>query len=231
MVVPLVLVHGAGSDGRIWQNQRLDFPGAVALDLPGHPHGEPLATVEAYAEWVIEKLVESGWKRVVLGGHSMGGAVVLSAALRAPELVGGLVLVATGPRLRVSPRILEGLVERPEATLDRFVDLWFGPGVDTSTRERVREAVRQLGPRVLLQDLKACDAFDVTGKLGNLQPPTLVLAGERDVLTPPSLSQELHAGIRGSTLVVLPDAGHMVFLERRRLFRESVRTFLAGLAL
>jgi pimeloyl-ACP methyl ester carboxylesterase len=154
----------------------------------------------------------------------------LSAALRAPDLVGGLVLVATGPRLRVNPRFLQGLVERPEQTLERFVDLWFGPRADTRTRERVREAVRRLGPRVLLQDLKACDAFDVTDKLGSLHLPTLVVAGERDVLTPPRLSQELQAGIRGASLVVLPDAGHMVFLERRRLFRDSVRTFLAGLA-
>ncbi len=230
MTAPLVFVHGAGADGRVWQNQRLDFPGAVALDLPGHPDGEPLATVEAYAEWVVRKLQEAGLSPAVLVGHSMGGAVVLSAALQVPELVRGLVLVATGPRLRVNPRFLEGLAQRPEETLDRFVDLWFGPRVDSRTRERVREAVRQLGPRVLLQDLRACDAFDATGKLGQIQRPTLVVAGEKDVLTPPGLSWELHAGIRGASLVVVPDAGHTVFLERRRLFRDSLRTFVAELA-
>jgi len=225
----LVFVHGAGADGRVWQVQRLDFPDAVALDLPGHPEGEPLPTVDAYAEWVVGRFVERGWIGAVLVGHSMGGAVALGTALRAPELVGGLVLVASGPRLRVHPRFLEGLVERPDATLDRFVDLWFGPQADTRTRERVREAVRRLGPHVLLQDLKACDAFDVTAQLGRVQSPTLVVAGEKDVLTPPDLSRELHAGIRGASLFVLPDAGHMLFLERRRMFRDSVRTFLAGL--
>ncbi len=230
MTPPLVFVHGAGADGRVWQNQRLDFPGAVALDLPGHPEGEPLATVEAYGEWVVRKLREVDLTPAVLVGHSMGGAVVLSAALQSPHLVRGLVLVATGPRLRVNPRFLEGLVQRPEATLDRFVDLWFGPRADSQTRERVREAVRRLGPHVLLQDLKACDAFDATAKLGSLERPALVVAGAKDVLTPPDLSRELHAGIRGARLVVVPDTGHMVFLERRRLFRDSVRTFLAELA-
>lgn len=229
MTAPLVFVHGAGADGRVWQVQRLDFPQAVAVDLPGHPEGEPLATVEAYAAWLVGVLRQDSLHRPVLVGHSMGGAVALATALLAPEAVAGLVLVATGPRLRVNPRFLEGLVTRPEATLDRFLELCFGPLADSRTRERVREAVRALGPAVLLRDLRACDAFDATGRLGEVRVPTLVVCGERDVMTPPELGRELHLGIPGSGLVVVPEAGHMLFLERRRLFRDSLRTFLASL--
>jgi pimeloyl-ACP methyl ester carboxylesterase len=223
----LVFVHGAGATGEVWQSQLLDFPGGVAVDLPGHPHGRVLPRVEAYADWLVKSVRERGFDRPVLVGHSMGGAVALWAALQAPQAFGALVLVGTGPRLRVNPRFLRGLVESPQATLDRFVELCFGPSASEESKARALQAARLLGPDLLRRDLEACDAFDAAGRLHELRLPTLVVCGERDVMTPPALSVELHAGIRGSTLVVVPDAGHMVFLERRRLFRDSLRTFLA----
>lgn len=225
----MVFVHGAGATGAAWQNQLLDFPRSVAVDLPGHPHGHPLPSVEAYGEWLVEHLQSRHLHRPVLAGHSMGGAVALRAALRAPEAFEGLALVGTGPRLRVNPRFLRGLVEDPELTLDRFVDLCFGPCAPGPAKAKVRESARRLGPEVLRRDLEACDVFDAAGELKEVRIPVLVLCGERDVMTPPALSAELHAGIPGSALVVVPDAGHMVFLERRRLFRDSLQTFLAQL--
>lgn len=226
----LVFVHGAGATGRVWQSQLLDFPQSRAPDLPGHPEGRPLATLEAYATWLVDFLRASGSPRPVLVGHSMGGAVALHAALAAPQQLSGLVLVGTGPRLRVNPKFLQGLVDAPHATLDRFVELCFGPHAPERVKAKVLESARHLGPEVLRQDLEACNAFDVTGRLEEVRLPTLVVCGDRDVMTPPALSAELHAGIRGSTLVVVPQAGHMVFAERRRLFRDTVRTFLKQLA-
>jgi pimeloyl-ACP methyl ester carboxylesterase len=118
---------------------------------------------------------------------------------------------------------------------------------------RLREAgaeVRVVGPKagevykskngypvkadVGMEDAKA-EEFDAVVIPGGYAPDrmrrhramTLVVCGEQDVMTPPALSEELHRGIAGSTLVVVPEAGHMVFLERRRLFRDCLRTFLA----
>src|SRR5713101_112338 len=81
----LVLVHGAGGDHTTWMRQLeglADSATVVALDLPGRGS-------------------------VVLGGHSMGGAIAQTVALTAPELLAGLVLVGTGARLRVFPRLFE----------------------------------------------------------------------------------------------------------------------------
>lgn len=159
----------------------------------------------------------------------MGGAVVLQAVLQSPGVFRGLVLVATGARLPVNPRLLRGLEAEPEATLDRFLDLCFGPHAHPRTRAKFGEVARQLGPDLLRRDLEACAAFDVVARLGEVNLPTLVVCGERDVMTPPSLSEELYRGIGTASLIVVPDAGHMVFLERRRLFRDSLQAFLAGL--
>jgi len=227
--LPLVFVHGAAATGQVWQSQLVDFPGSTAPDLPGHPHGHPLAHLEAYAQWLVDHVRSDALDGAVLVGHSMGGAVALLAALLEPLRFSGLVLVGTGPRLRVNPRFLQGLVDSPQKTLDRFVELCFGPLAPERAKAKVREAARQLGPEVLRQDLVACNAFEAGGRLREVKLPTLVLCGEQDIMTPPALSAELHAGITGSTLVVLPQAGHMVFLERRRLFRDSLLTFLARL--
>jgi pimeloyl-ACP methyl ester carboxylesterase len=222
----LVFVHGAGATGRVWQSQLLDFPFSTAPDLPGHPRGRLLASVDAYAAWLAEEAGRLVSGQPVLVGHSMGGAVALEAVLSFPGRFAGLVLVSTGPRLPVNPKFLDGLVRAPEATLERFVELCFGPGANPRVKAKVQESARHLGPEVLRQDLLACDAFDASGRLAEVGLPTLVVCGDRDVMTPPALSWELHRGIPRSTLTVVPGAGHMVFLERRRLFRDTLRTFL-----
>ncbi len=226
----LLFVHGAAGTGQVWQAQLLDFPRSVAPDLPGHPSGPPLPSVEAYAAWLVDYARAQRLPRPVLVGHSMGGAVALEAALQAPAAFSGLVLVATGARLPVHPRFLRGLADSPGPTLERFVELWFGPHAPARVREKVSQCARQLGPQLLRQDLEACHAFDARARLKDCALPTLVLCGEADRMTPPELSLELHRGIPTSSLVVVPEAGHMVFVERRRLFRDSVRTFLATVA-
>ncbi len=225
----VLFVHGAASSGRVWQNQLLDFPRSAAPDLPGHPKGRPLAEVGEYGAWLVDHVRAAACPTPVVVGHSMGGAVALHAVLQSPALFRGLVLVATGPRLPVNPKLLRRLEAQPEATLDRFVDLCFGPHAHPRVQAKFRDTARQLGPDLLRRDLEACAAFDVTARLREVRCPTLVVCGDRDVMTPVALSHELHRGIAGSSLVVVPDAGHMVFLERRRLFRDSLRSFLGSL--
>lgn len=226
----LLFVHGAASSGRVWQSQLLDFPRSAAVDLPGHPFGRPVGDLPGYGAWLIEHVGAARYPAPLIGvGHSMGGAVLLQAVLKSPGLFGGLVLVATGARLPVNLRLLRGLEAEPEATLDRFLDLCFGPHAHPRTRAKFRQVARQLGPDLLRRDLEACSAFDVAARLGEVNLPTLVVCGDLDVMTPPSLSEELYRGIAGASLIVVPDTGHMVFLERRRLFRDSLQTFLAGL--
>lgn len=68
--------------------------------------------------------------------------------------------------------------------------------------------------------------FDVRARLGEVDVPTLVIAGSRDLMTPASASREIAAGIEGSRLEILDGAGHMLIWERA----EVVADRLAGLA-
>ena len=69
-------------------------------------------------------------------------------------------------------------------------------------------------------------AFDYRPKLGGVGKPTLILVGEYDRTTTPRAARVLHDGIPGSELVVIPDAGHMSFVEQPDLYIAAVRRFL-----
>ena len=70
-------------------------------------------------------------------------------------------------------------------------------------------------------------AFDYRPKLKDVDKPTLVIVGEHDRTTTPRASRVLHEGIQGSELVVIPDAGHMSFVEQTDHYLAAVRDFLA----
>jgi proline iminopeptidase len=70
-------------------------------------------------------------------------------------------------------------------------------------------------------------AFDYRPKLQDVAKPTLVIVGEHDRTTTPRAARVLHEGIQGSELHVVPDAGHMSFVEQTDDYLSTVRTFLA----
>jgi pimeloyl-ACP methyl ester carboxylesterase len=69
------------------------------------------------------------------------------------------------------------------------------------------------------------DRPDWTATLPRIHVPTLIIVGEDDVVTPPKLSQAMHAAIPGSTLVVIPQAGHLANIEQPAAFNAAVRAF------
>jgi proline iminopeptidase len=72
--------------------------------------------------------------------------------------------------------------------------------------------------------------FDFGPQLDRVSKPTLVIVGEHDRTTTPRASRVLHEGIAGSELAVIPEAGHMSFVEEPEAYLSPVRRFLRGLA-
>jgi pimeloyl-ACP methyl ester carboxylesterase len=69
-------------------------------------------------------------------------------------------------------------------------------------------------------------AEDVRDVLPDIDVPTLLVCGDRDVRAPLAVAEALHAAISGSRLVVLPDAGHVCNVEAHKEFNDAVRGFL-----
>ena len=93
----LVMVHGAGGNAMIWQNQIrfLDKDlNVLALDLPGHgkSKGEGYNSIQEYAQWLGDILRNIFDEPIFLMGHSMGGAIVQEAAFTYPDILKGIIL-------------------------------------------------------------------------------------------------------------------------------------------
>jgi len=227
----LVMVHGAGGRAQIWQNQvgLLDKRiNALALDLPGHGNtaGNGRSHISEYAQWLVDILKKIFDYPVFLMGHSMGGAIVQDVAVTSPRCLAGIILVGTGARLKVAPVFLESLMDNFEQTLEAVMGLAYAPETHRSLIEQGKEIMMNTGSNVVYNDFLACDRFDSRQVLARIHLPCLVLCGDKDKLAPLKLSEALKQGITGSTLKIIPDAGHMVMIERYVETNDAVQDFV-----
>jgi pimeloyl-ACP methyl ester carboxylesterase len=239
----LILVHGAGSDHTHWpaELRRLPDINVYALDLPGHGRsdGQGRANVADYADSVHLFAQALRLERASLVGHSMGGAIAQTLALRQPSWLDRVVLVGTGARLRVHTLILEGL--RPavtedlspgasrsnfEATIDTICQRAYGPSTNQQILRKGRQQLLGVDPTVIYEDYNACNNFDVMDQVTAIKLPTLIIVGSADQMTPPKYGQYLHGQISGSQLVEIKDGGHMMAIEKPTEVAQAVTRFL-----
>jgi len=228
------LVHGTGGSSDVWMRQLEDLADLgriVALDLPGHggSGGTIAHRIEDAAAVVAGFLDALGITRVVIGGHSMGGAIAQQFALSCRERPDGLILIGTGARLRVLPRLLDLLANHYHEGVSLLMSLAIGARAPAELRAALHRATAQNPAGVVLGDLQACDAFDVMSRISTVQAPTLVLCGEEDQLTPPKYSRFLGQRIAGACVSIVPGAGHYVQVEKPRETTAAIREFLVRL--
>jgi pimeloyl-ACP methyl ester carboxylesterase len=229
---PVLLIHGAGGHHLYWppQVRRISDQRIFAMDLPGHGRSDGIGRdrIEDYFDDVLAFMGAIGLNSAVWIGHSMGGAIALHAALYQPRRVLGLGLVGTGGRLRVDPTLMRHASR--EATFPALLKLIgersFAGAADQRLKELAMQRMAEMRSTVLHGDLVACDAFDQTPRLAEILVPTIVICGADDRITPPGASELLHSRIPGSELLVIPDAGHMVMLERPEETANALGHFL-----
>jgi pimeloyl-ACP methyl ester carboxylesterase len=234
-LLPVVFIHGAGGSHLHWPApmRRLKNYRVYALDLPAHGNssGRGHQTIASYAQCILNWMDAIALDKVVFVGHSMGGAIALTLGLYHPERVLGLGLVATGARLKVAPDILELTNHQksfPAAV--EMITLWaFGPQSDARLVELASQRMLETPPTVLHSDFVACNAFDEISALSQINLPALVLCGQDDRLTPLRFSQYLADHIPTARLKAIPDAGHMVMLEKPLAVTRALVEFIAAI--
>jgi pimeloyl-ACP methyl ester carboxylesterase len=231
-----VCIHGSADNHHAYDRLFAALPGVarVAIDSPGRlgSEGPPIDRVPALAALVsgfVDAEVEGDY---VVVGHSVGGAIAIEHALtEPPERLKGLVLLATGARLRVFPMILQLFEQLAESgTPPEPTPGLFEPGADPALIAEAREILQQTPPATGLADWTAANDFDRMDDVGNIAVPALIITGTTDPLTPPKYAEYLHTQIPRSELLVLEGAGHMFTMERADEVAAAIRVFLSSLS-
>ncbi|MFX1477765.1 MAG: alpha/beta fold hydrolase, partial [Promethearchaeota archaeon] len=183
----LIFIHGSGGSKDIWENQfNLNINCNIyALDLPSHNESDEFSehTLELYVD-VLRKFIKYlDLKDVILGGHSLGGAVIQSYYYKYPDDVNALLLIGTGGRLRVLPSILETV----KNNFPMFLD-----GMD----DKLKSEFLKTPSNVCYDDFKICDEFDTLDKTDLIDIPCLILVGKQDDMTPIKYSEFFHKKIK-----------------------------------
>lgn len=235
------MLHGFGQNGRCWGRlgTTLQASHAVtALDLSGHGSA---GAVDADL-WTSADLVAAAIdpdRPASLVGYSMGGRVALHVALAHPELVQRLVLISATAgidddrerdRRHAEDHALADRIE--EIGTHAFVDEWLARPMFAGLPAdgRFDDERRSNHPRGLASSLRHAGTGTqdpLWSRLGELEMPVLVLAGQDDDKYA-ALAERLAAGIgHHATLAVVGSSGHSVHLEQPALTADLVSAWLA----
>jgi pimeloyl-ACP methyl ester carboxylesterase len=238
----VVFMHGAAFDHSVWQWQSRYFAhhgfSVLAVDLPAHGRspGSARTAIEAIGHWTVALLDAAGLQRAAFAGHSMGALAALETAVKHPARVAKLALLGCAVPMAVGDAFLAAARDDSPAALDmeavwghaRLVSLVQSGVPGTSLLPASRRLNARARHGVLAADLSACNAYRVDdAALAKLAMPTLLIAGQRDQMTPLKANRSLAARIPGAQLVTL-DAGHAMMVEAPRATLAALRDFLGG---
>jgi pimeloyl-ACP methyl ester carboxylesterase len=229
---PIIFIHGAGGNYLHWPPEVRRLPGQriIAPDLPGHGRSDGVGrqAIEDYAQCILDFLDALRIHKAILVGHSMGAAIALTLALDHSRRVLALGLMGGGARLKVSPDLIQNTSSSatlPHALGD-IAEMAFSPVVEPRLKQLAMQRLAATRRTVLNGDFIACNRFDVMDQLAKIRVPTLVVCGADDRMTPPRYSEHLALSLKRAELVIVPDAGHMVMLERPKAVASALASFI-----
>lgn len=238
-----LLVHGFPFSSALWQLQIEDlnsFARLIAPDLRGHGQSDAVPgpyTMTLFADDCVDLMGHLGVAPpFIVSGLSMGGYIALEIVRRYPDIVGGLILIAT----RSGADSDEGKANRDksiklvkekgvEALVEQMLPKLFSPKTKETQPDVVdfvKEIMLEASPEGVIGALQAMrDRDDSTDLLGEITVPTLIIHGADDQLIPLSEARMMHKAIPNSKLVVIPDAGHVPNLENPDAYNDAVIDF------
>jgi pimeloyl-ACP methyl ester carboxylesterase len=237
---PLVLVHGAVADSRMWYPQLdalADEFTVVAWDEPGAGRSSDVPldfTLDDYARCLAAVIEQVELGAVHLAGLSWGGTIALALYRDRPELVSSLILADTYAGWKgslsaeeVEMRVagLEYLLALPDEEFNPMLPGLFAgdpPADAVPLLEAMGRDVRRETMRTSLMVIAETDVSDV---LPRIDVPTLLIWGEQDARSPLYVAEQFQQAIPHAELTVLAGAGHVSNLERPNEFNDAVRAF------
>ena len=240
---PLLLVPGLGGVGVYWKP---NLPAlaekyrAIVHDHRGtgqSTHSRIKYSVDQMTDDLVRLMDQLKIESAHLVGHSTGGAIGQTLALRHPQRLKKMVLFATWTKADFFFRHLfsvrrdlltkvgkEAYVKG--ATLFLYPPWWIRQN-EKMIAEREALTVQHFPPvEVVASRIDGIVAFDRSAELGRIRTPTLVLCAKDDAITPAYFSEELAQRIPGAKLEILPEGGHCASEAMPDAFNKAVLDFL-----
>lgn len=229
MAEPLLFLPGMMCDARLFAPQIAEFSGDRAV------HVAPIGGFETIEE-IADAVIFHAPPRFALAGLSMGGIVALEIFRRVPKRVTRLALLDTNPNSETPARAAErepqivkvkaGKLE--EIMRDEMKPAYLAPGpARLEVLKTVMDMSMALGPAVFERQSRALQRRpDQQKTLKLVNVPTLILCGRHDSLCPVMRHQFMADMIRGATLEIIEDAGHLPTLETPAKVNAALRRWL-----
>ena len=245
--IPLLLIHGYPLSRKIWNHQMdglSDIASIIAVDLRGHGESYPfdgIYRMDLLADDCYRLLVELHVNPpIVVCGLSMGGYITLALYRKYPSLFKGMILTST----RSGADSAEGKANRDAAVknlhnlgLSSIADSMLPKILSPETFTTDHPLVKTISDIMMetsingvigaLQGMR--DRPDSTPLLPQVKCPVLIIQGADDQLIPIKEAEMMDKQIPNSRLVIIPEAGHLLNMERPDLFNQALREFILSL--
>jgi len=231
----MVLIHGLFMNSDCWKFQLEEFEKdfhILRFDLRGHGRTtkpKKRFTIRNYVDDMSGLINHLGWTNdLYLIGHSLGGMIALVYSLENPSHVKKLV-VADSFCFISQEAITDVLGRVNNAKLDKFALGISVRGLIPYDEEIAQFVAKLVTDHMTKKDCLIATAasagFNMCENLKNLEKPTLVLVGKKDITTPVWASEMIHEWLPQSELIILPDAGHLTILDHPADFNDLVLKF------
>jgi len=242
---PVLFLHAFPLNRSMWSGEMMALLleqryRLVALDWRGFGESDILSgisTMEQFADDVAGLMDVLGMQDAVICGLSMGGYAAFAFLRKYPQRVKGLILADTRPaadtaEARANRENVARIAETQET--EAIADLQVPKLISEYTRQyhleielRIRQMINAATPQGIAAASRGmAQRADSTALLSTIAFPTLVIVGEQDSLTPPSVAQDYAAKIPNAQFIVIPHAGHLSNLEQPEAFLQVISGFL-----
>lgn len=242
---PLVFLHGVGLDRRMWKAQVYHFARShmvICYDLLGHGASAKIAapcSLDHFTRQLEGLLATFQLSKISLIGFSFGGMIAQAFAIEGGAQIDKLVLMSSvyarsdAERAAVETRLRQARERGPQAIYPAALERWFSPAFLAGQPEQARELHHRMrdnddGSFLAAYAIFASGDKEREGRIGRIACPTLVMTGEDDTGSTPTMAWRMAKEIPGARVTIIPGGRHMMPMELAQEVNRELDRFLGA---
>lgn len=226
---PLVFIHGLADKIEYWMpltnNLKKDYK-TICFDLRGHGKtdlGNEIPDIDLYAKDLFDLLNYLKIEKATLIGLSLGGSIAMNFAIKYPELCSKLVIMNSFSELNPETiQIFDNLEKKLDLGYEEFCHEILPHSIPQEVYEENKDIIeatikadaKTVNIQGLINAMNACRNVSITNKLDKINVPTLVITGEDDDFTSPSIQQKITENIKDCKQVFIKNSKHNLLIEQ-----------------